>query len=47
MRAADAGAPIALDDARPAGNAYRTLAVDVAAALGALSLQKSPFRVLA
>jgi ATP-binding protein involved in chromosome partitioning len=47
MRAADAGRPIASDDATPAGRAYRALAVDVAAALGAMSLSRSPFRVLA
>ncbi|MFN8180027.1 MAG: Mrp/NBP35 family ATP-binding protein [bacterium] len=45
MAASDAGRPIALGDG-PAAAPYRRLAVDVAAALGALSLQRSPFRVL-
>lgn len=45
MTAADAGRPIALADVGSAAP-YRTLAIDVAAALGALSLQRSPFRVL-
>jgi ATP-binding protein involved in chromosome partitioning len=45
MAAADAGRPIALDDGKPSAP-YRALAVDVAAALGAMSLARSPFRVL-
>jgi ATP-binding protein involved in chromosome partitioning len=46
MAAADAGRPVVLDDASPAAPAYRTLAADVAAALGAASLRRNPFQVL-
>jgi ATP-binding protein involved in chromosome partitioning len=45
MAAADGGRPIALEDG-PVAAPYRRLAIDVAAALGALSLSRSPFRVL-
>ncbi len=44
--AADAGRPIALDDASPAGQANRDLALRVAAELGTRSLRRNPFRVL-
>ena len=44
--ATDAGAPVVLDDAAPAAAAFRELAAETAAELGARSLSRNPFRVL-
>ncbi len=46
-RAGDAGHPVVLEEGSPAGDALRGLAIDTAAALGARSLRKNPFKVLA
>jgi ATP-binding protein involved in chromosome partitioning len=46
MEASDRGHPAVLDEATASGEALRVLAVQVAATLGALSLETSPFKVL-
>ncbi len=46
MGAADAGRPVVLDEASPAGAAYLAFAARAAAELGARALARNPFKVL-
>jgi ATP-binding protein involved in chromosome partitioning len=47
MTGAERGRPVVLEESSAAGKALRRFAIDTAAAVGDLSLRKSPFKVLA